>query len=159
MPGSEFPLPQRKQLDILLIESNEADTRLTIEALKQAGLDKKVRSMKDGDEALAYLRREGKHSGTARPDLIFLDLDLPRVPGLEVLTEIKTDPKLRCIPVLVVSGSNNPYEIREAYELHASCFIGKRGDLHEFFHFIQVCYEFWGSVVTLPPKLGSPEFG
>ncbi len=155
MPGSEFPLFPRKQLDILLIESDAADTRLTIEALKQAGLTRPVRSMKDGDEALAYLRQEGKHSDTSHPDLIFLDLNLPRVPGLEVLAEIKMNPKLRTIPVLVVSGSNNPNEIREAYELHASCFIRKRGDLDEFLYFIQVCYEFWGGVVTLPSKSAS----
>ena len=86
------------------------------------------------------------------PDVIFLDLHLPKKSGLEVLAEIKGSGRLSVTPVVVVSGSENPNEIREAYELHASCYIRKPDDLHEFLRFIKICFEFWGSVVTLPPK-------
>jgi CheY-like chemotaxis protein len=89
---------------------------------------------------------------TRNPDLIFLDLHLPKKSGLEVLAEIKANPRLTITPVVVVSGSGDPHEIREAYELHASCYVRKPDDLHNFLKFIRICYEFWGGVVTLPPN-------
>ena len=122
-----------------------------MEAFKEVGLTSGVLCIPDGDEALAYLLREGKYSGVCLPHLIFLDLSLPKKPGLVVLAEIKTNSKLKMIPVVVVSGSHDPKQIREAYELHANCFVYKHTDLDQFVRFIKSVYEFWGTVVTLPP--------
>jgi two-component system, chemotaxis family, response regulator Rcp1 len=141
-----------QRLDILLIENDPAAARLTKEAFREAGLTEGVRSVPDGDEALAYLRREEKYANHPHPDVIFLDLHLPKKSGLEVLAEIKANPRLMVTPVIVVSGSADPHEIREAYELHASCYVRKPDDLHNFLKFIRICYEFWGGVATLPPK-------
>jgi CheY-like chemotaxis protein len=148
--GDSAGTPQN--LNILLVENDPAAVLLTKEAFREAGLMEGVRSVPDGDEALACLRREKKHANHPRPDLIFLDLHLPKKSGLEVLAEIKGNPKLLVTPVVVVSGSANPQEIREAYELHASCYVRKPDDLHNFLKFIRICFEFWGEVVTLPPK-------
>ena len=142
----------QEQLDILIIENDPASARLTKEAFREAGLTKGVRSVPDGEEALAHLRRQGQHANHPHPDLIFLDLHLPKQTGLQVLAELKENPVLRATPVVVVSGSEDPSEVRKAYELHASCYIRKPDDLHNFLTFIRVCFEFWGSVVTLPPK-------
>lgn len=140
------------ELDVLIIENDPAAARLTKEAFKEAGLLRSVRAVRDGEEALAHLRRQGDHANHPHPDVIFLDLHLPKKSGLEVLAELKASPSLRATPVVVISGSEDPNEVREAYELHASCYIRKPDDLHNFLRFIQVCFEFWGSVVTLPPK-------
>ena len=142
----------QQQLDVLIIENDPAAARLTKEAFREAGLTQGLRSVPDGEEALAHLRRQGHHASHPHPDLIFLDLHLPKKSGLEVLAELKANPSLRAIPVVVVSGSEYPSEVRESYELHASCYIRKPDDLHCFLRFIQVCFEFWGSVVTLPNK-------
>ncbi len=109
-------------------------------------------SLPNGDEALAYLRREQRHADQPYPDLIFLDLHLPRKSGLEVLTEIKANPKLNAIPIVVISGSADPREVKRAYELHASCYVRKPNDLDEFLRFIQVCFLFWGTIAVLPEK-------
>ncbi len=143
---------QQQQLDVLIIENDPAAARLTKEAFREAGLMQGVRAVPDGDEALAHLRGQGQHANHPHPDVIFLDLHLPKKSGLEVLAELKANPTLMAIPVVVVSGSEDPSEVREAYELHASCYIRKPDDLHNFLRFIRVCFEFWGSVVTLPPK-------
>ena len=144
-----------KSIDILLVENNPADARLTIEALKEVGLATNLTCVADGDDALEFLRREGRYSGVAHPDLIFLDLNLQRVSGLEVLAEIKTNPELECIPVVVVSGSIDPKQIRDAYKLKANCYITKPTDLNEFLEFIRSCFGFWGTAVTFPPKSAS----
>ena len=151
-PGWGFTPQANQSLDVLIVENDPAAARLTKEAFREAGLTKGVHSVRDGDEALACLRRQGEHADHPHPDVIFLDLHLPRKSGLEVLKEIKSTPRLSVTPVVVISGSEDPNEIREAYELHASCFIRKPDDLPHFLRFIQVCFEFWGSVVTLPPK-------
>lgn len=140
----------KKPLNILIIENDPAMARLTKEAFKQVGLVDGVHSASDGDKGLAYLREEAEQH--ERPDLVFLDLHLPKQSGLEVLEHIKSDPKLSVTPVVIVSGSENPQEVREAYRLHASCYIRKPNDLEQFLQFVRTCYEFWGSVVTLPPK-------
>jgi two-component system, chemotaxis family, response regulator Rcp1 len=150
MPSSNGAAPGRERLDILLIENDPAAAVLTREAFKEAGLHQGVTSVRDGDEALAFLRNEENYSDRAHPDLIFLDLHLPKKSGLEVLQEIKTNPAWVATPVVVVSGSADPSEIRRAYELHASCYVRKPSDLDHFLEFIRICYEFWGSVVTLP---------
>jgi Response regulator containing CheY-like receiver, AAA-type ATPase, and DNA-binding domains len=141
-----------KAIDILLVENNPADARLTIEALKEVGLATNLTCVADGDDALEFLRRQGRYSGVSHPDLIFLDLNLQRVSGLEVLAEIKTNAELECIPVVVVSGSIDPRQIRDAYKLKANCYITKPADLNEFLEFIRSCFGFWGTAVTFPPK-------
>ncbi|HEX4769716.1 MAG TPA: response regulator [Bryobacteraceae bacterium] len=137
-------------LEILIVENDPAMARLTLEAFRDAGHTSPIVSLPDGDEALAFLRRTGKYSERPLPNVICLDLHLPKKPGLQILGEIKRDPVLKAIPVIVVSGSDNPKEVREAYELHASCYIRKPDDLEPFMRFIRICFEFWGSVVTFP---------
>jgi two-component system, chemotaxis family, response regulator Rcp1 len=139
-------------LNVLIVENDPAAARLTLEAFKEAGLTKGVVCVRDGDEALAALRREKQFADHPGHDLICLDLHLPRKPGLVVLEEIKQDPKLKVTPVMIISGSDDPQEIRKAYELHASCYIRKPDDLDKFLHFIKICFEFWGNVVTLPEE-------
>ena len=141
---------QQDRLDILLIENDPAAAVLTREAFKEVGMHEGVTSVRDGEEALAFLRSEENYSARLHPDIIFLDLHLPKQSGLDVLREIKNNPAWAATPVVVVSGSADPVEIRRAYELHASCYIKKPSDLEEFLRFIRICYEFWGSVVTLP---------
>lgn len=150
--GSELDLGNRRALDVLIIENDPAAARLTKEAFKAAGLNDGVVSIPDGDHALAALRREDGFKDHPHPDLICLDLHLPRKSGLVVLKELKKDSQLKLIPVIVISGSDDPEEVRQAYELHASCYIRKPDDLDSLLQFIQVCYQFWGSVVTLPPE-------
>ncbi|HEY7303553.1 MAG TPA: response regulator [Bryobacteraceae bacterium] len=154
MPEKEDEVPRRpeQKLDILIIENDPATVHLTKQAFQEAGLTETIISVPNGDEALALLRHQGKYADYPRPNLIFLDLHLPRKSGLEVLAEIKESPRLKVIPVVVVSGSANPKEVREAYELHASCYIRKPDDLYELLLFVRVCFDFWGTVVTLPPK-------
>ena len=139
-------LPE-KTLEILIIEDDAATALITREAFRVTDLHHGLICMPDGDEALAFLHDEQK----TLPDLICLDLHLPKVPGLQVLAELKSDPKLKRIPVIVLSGANNPEEVCEAYELHASCFIRKPADLDTFLYFVKSCFEFWGNVVTLAP--------
>jgi CheY-like chemotaxis protein len=109
------------------------------------------RSVTSGEDALAYVLQQGKYADAAVPDLIFLDLSLPRVSGLEVLKAIKTTPQLMHIPVVVASGSDDPEHVRAVYALNGNCFMRKPQDLTQFLRFIEMCYEFWGSVVTLSP--------
>ena len=143
---------QLRKLEILVIENDPAAARLTKEAFKEAGIKEGVYAVPDGDEALNYLLRKGKHSSVAEPDIIFLDLHLPKKSGLQVLRELKSNPALAATPVVVISGSDDPAEIREAYELHASCYVRKPENLDEFLAFVTVCYEFWGRHVVFPPK-------
>ena len=137
-------------LNILLIENDPGAARLTKEALKEAGLMKGVVTVPNGDEAIAYLKAERHHATRTYPDVIFLDLHLPKVSGLDVLAEIKRNPSFLITPVVIVSGSADPHEVRKAYELHASCYIRKPHDLDQFLHFMAICFQFWGSVATLP---------
>src|SRR3954451_3769687 len=143
---------RNSSFEVLIVENDPAAARLTQEAFREVGLTETVRCIRDGDEALAYLRGEGRREAQRLPDVIFLDLHLPKKSGLQVLSEIKSSERLKATPVVVISGSDNPREVREAYELHASCYIRKPNDLHAFLKFIAVRYEFWGSVVTLPEK-------
>src|SRR6478672_9522412 len=149
-PSRDLPTP-RKQIEILVVESNPADTRLTEEAFRAAGLTSGFRSVSDGEDALAYVRKEGRYVNVATPDLIFLDLSLPKVSGLEVLKAIKTTPHLMHIPIVVASGSDDPEHVRAVYALNGNCFMRKPDDLAQFLRFVEMCYGFWGSVVTLCP--------
>ncbi|MGC2661169.1 MAG: response regulator [Bryobacteraceae bacterium] len=149
---SPEPNVQKGQLDILFVENDPATARLTREAFKEAGLFDVVKTVPDGDEALAYLRREEKYSAHPRPDIIFLDLHLPKKSGLQVLKELKSNDNLKLTPVVVISGSADPNEVREAYELHASCYVRKPSDLGQFLDFVQCCFDFWGSQVVFPTE-------
>jgi len=144
------PLRAVRQLEILVVQSNPADTLLTVEAFKVAGLNRGLRCVTDGDDALMYVRRKGKYADVGIPDLIFLDLSQPRISGLKVLKIIKSTPSLMHIPIVVAAGSDNPEFVRKVYTLNGNCFMRKPEELAEFAKFIKACYEFWSSVITLP---------
>jgi chemotaxis family two-component system response regulator Rcp1 len=140
------------ELDILLVEDNPGDVRLAMEALKEAKLLNRITNVADGVEALAYLRREGKYSDAARPDLILLDLNLPKKDGREVLEEIKQDANLKRIPVVILTTSRAEQDILKAYNLHANCYITKPVDLDQFIKVAKSIDDFWFTMVRLPPE-------
>ena len=139
-----------KPVEILLVEDNPADVRLTIEALKDAKVYNQLNVVSNGADALTYLRREGPYTDSTRPDLILLDLNLPKMGGLEVLDEIKGDPDLRMIPVVVVTTSQAEQDIIKSYNSHANCYICKPVDLDQFITVIQSIQNFWLTIVKLP---------
>jgi len=139
-------------VDILLVEDNPGDVRLTQEALREGKIRNRLTVAKDGVEALAMLRREGPHGNVPRPDLILLDLNLPRKDGREVLAEIKADESLRRIPVVVLTTSKAEEDILRTYDLHANCYITKPVDLEQFIDVIKSIDDFWLTVVRLPPR-------
>jgi chemotaxis family two-component system response regulator Rcp1 len=138
-----------KQIEVLVVQSNPADTFLTLAAFESAGLTGGLRCVSEGQEALSYILRKEPFANAPVPDLIFLDLSEPRVSGLEVLRVIKSTPALMHIPIVVAAGSEDPDFVRSVYALNGNCFIRKPGELAEFVRFIETCYHFWGSVVTL----------
>jgi CheY-like chemotaxis protein len=137
-------------VQILLVEDNPGDVRLTREALKEAKFRNTLQVVGDGVEALAYLRQQGQYSGTIRPHLIMLDLNLPRMDGREVLAAIKKDADLRRIPVVVLSSSEAETDIARAYELHANAYVTKPVDIAHFLHVVKSIEEFWVEIVRLP---------
>ena len=137
-------------IDILLVEDNPGDVRLTTEALKDSKVRNTLNVAADGVEALEYLRREGKFSAMTRPDLILLDLNLPRKTGIEVLAEIKDDERLRRIPVVILTTSSAEEDIVKSYNLHANCYITKPVDLTQFINIVQSIDNFWFTIVKLP---------
>lgn len=141
-----------QRLDILLVEDNPGDVRLTMEALREAKLLNTVTNVSDGVEALAYLRQEGKYAGAPRPDLVLLDLNLPRKDGREVLAEVKSDPVLKRIPIVILTTSRAEADILKAYNLHANCYISKPVDLDQFIQVAKSIDEFWFTMVRLPPQ-------
>jgi chemotaxis family two-component system response regulator Rcp1 len=148
--------PVRRQIEILLVESNPADIHLTEMAFKKAGLTSGFRSVSDGEDALAYVHKKGKYANVTTPDLIFLDLSLPKVSGLDVLRAIKSTPHLMHIPIVVASGTEDPEHVRAVYQLNGNCFMRKPSDLTQFLRFVETCYEFWGHIVTLSPPVHLP---
>lgn len=140
-----------RPLEILLVEDNPADVRLTREAFAEGKVLNKLVVAKDGVQALQILRREGVHASAVRPDLILLDLNLPRKDGREVLAEIKEDADLRRIPVVVLTTSHAETDIIKSYNLHANCYIVKPVDLDQFIHVVQAIDRFWLTAVVLPP--------
>jgi CheY-like chemotaxis protein len=140
-----------KQIEILLVEDNPGDVRLTIEAMKDGRVMNRINVAEDGVEALAFLRREGKYSEAPRPDLILLDLNLPRKDGRQVLSEIKADPCLKSIPVVVLTTSEAEQDIIKTYELHANCYLTKPVDLGQFLQVARLINDFWFTLVKLPP--------
>ena len=140
-----------KLIDILLVEDNPGDVRLTREALKEGKVLNNLHVAEDGVEALEFLRKEGRFSAADRPDIIFLDLNLPRKDGREVLAEVKSDPELRSIPVVILTTSKAEEDVVRTYDLHANCYITKPVDLDQFITVVQSVEEFWFNIVRLPP--------
>ncbi|HXG49714.1 MAG TPA: response regulator [Methylomirabilota bacterium] len=141
-----------REINILLVEDNPGDARLTMEALREAKVLNRLNHVTDGVEAIAYLRRQGRHLDAPRPDLILLDLNLPRKDGREVLTEIKSDERLKRIPVVVLTTSQAEEDILRAYNLNANCYVTKPVDLDQFIRVVQTIEDFWLSVVKLPTE-------
>ena len=140
-----------RPIEILLVEDNPGDVRLTVEAFKEGKLSNRLSVVEDGVEAVAFLRREGKYGDAPRPDLILLDLNLPKKDGREVLAEIKTDEDLRRIPVVILTISQAEEDIIKTYDLHANCYVTKPVGLDQFMKVVQSIEEFWLSIVKLPP--------
>ena len=141
-----------RAIDILLVEDSPADVRLTREALKEAKVHNEIHVIQDGMAALAFLRKQGQYAASPRPDLILLDLNLPKKDGREVLAEIKQDDDLKRIPVVVLTTSRAEADVVRSYDLHANAYVTKPVDLTQFLHVIRSLEEFWLVVVTLPPN-------
>jgi chemotaxis family two-component system response regulator Rcp1 len=141
---------QLRPVNVLLVEDNPGDVRLMREAMRDGEWFKKLHAVEDGEKALAYLRREGQYDRAPKPDLIILDLNLPKKDGREVLQEIKADDTLRRIPVVILTTSEAERDICRAYDLHANCYIKKPSDLDEYLDVIRACENFWLHVVRLP---------
>lgn len=139
-----------KEVRILLVEDNEGDIVLTMEALREARIYNTVDVARDGDEALRFLQKEGIFAAAQTPDLIFLDINLPRLDGQELLTIIKNDPVLKIIPVIMLTTSESERDILAAYANHANCYITKPVDMEKFLEVIQRIKNFWISIVQLP---------
>jgi chemotaxis family two-component system response regulator Rcp1 len=141
-----------KAIEILLVEDNPGDVRLTREALIDGKVLNNLHVADDGVDALEFLRQEGKYAHAVRPDIILLDLNLPRMDGREFLAIIKTDPDFRRIPVVILTTSKDEEDIFASYDLHANCFITKPVDLNQFFAVVRSVEDFWFSLVRLPPN-------
>jgi chemotaxis family two-component system response regulator Rcp1 len=140
---------KKEEFEILLVEDNPADVRLTKEAINKIDIVKNLHVVKDGVEAINYLKKIGKFSKVNRPDLIFLDLNLPKKSGLEVLSEIKQDEDYRRIPVIILTISANEEDLLKAYNLHANCFINKPLDVKEFYTIMEFVCLYWFKIVSL----------
>ncbi|MBI1910962.1 MAG: response regulator [Deltaproteobacteria bacterium] len=143
---------RNNQVEILMVEDNPADVRLTEEAFKDAKVLNNMSVVGDGVEAMAFLRREGKYANAAKPDLILLDLNLPKKDGREVLAEIKNDPELKRIPVVILTTSEDEKDILKAYDLHVNAYVRKPVDLDQFMKVVEAVEDFWLTVVKLPTK-------
>lgn len=139
-------------VDILLVEDNPADVRLTIEALKSSKIKNEINVVEDGEEAMEYLRKKGRYAGASTPDLILLDLNLPKKDGREVLKEIKEDNELKKIPVVILTSSEAEDDIAKAYQHHANCYISKPVDFKQFLKMVHIIQDFWLTIVKLPQK-------
>jgi CheY-like chemotaxis protein len=141
-----------RPIEILLVEDNPGDARLTQEALDEGRLLNNLHHVKDGVEALTFLKREAEYKNAPTPDLMLLDLNLPRKDGREVLAEIKQDPRFKKIPVVVLTSSEAEQDILRSYELHANCYITKPVEFEKFLSIIRLIEDFWLQVVTLPGR-------
>ena len=140
-----------KAVEILLIEDNPGDVRLTVEALKESKIINNLNVVDDGIEALSYLQKEGIYKDKPRPDLIILDLNLPKKDGREVLGEIKSEDSLKQIPIVILTTSEAEEDIIKSYELHANCYITKPVNMEQFIKVVKSVGDFWFSIVMLPP--------
>lgn len=138
--------------ELLLVEDNPADVRLFREALRDLNAEVHLNVIDNGEDAIRFLRRQASFEDAPKPDLIVLDLNLPRKDGREVLADIKEDPTLRRIPVVILTTSNSESDVRRAYDLHANCYVRKPVDLDAFMHAVRACETFWLNVVRLPAK-------
>lgn len=143
-------------IEILLVEDNPGDVDLAREALESSKICNTLHVVVDGVEAIEFLYRRGKYSDAPRPDLILLDLNLPRKNGREVLAEIKEDDSLKRIPVVVLTASKDEEDILKSYNLHANCYITKPLDFHQFVHVVKAIEDFWLTIVKLPPNGAKP---
>jgi CheY-like chemotaxis protein len=139
-----------RPIEVLLVDDNMADVRLTKEAFKEWRVLNHLNVVMDGEAALDFLHHEGRYKNAPRPDLVLLDLNLPRKNGPEVLEAIKSDPNLRRIPVMILSTSHADADLERAYDLHANCYIAKPIDLDEFLNVVRSIEQFWFNVVSLP---------
>jgi chemotaxis family two-component system response regulator Rcp1 len=142
-------------VEILLVEDNPGDVRLTQEVLREGKVRNTLRVAGDGEQALAMLRREGAHRDAPRPDVILLDLNLPKKDGRAVLAEIKSDPLLHRIPVVILTTSKAEEDVLKSYELNANCYITKPVDLDQFINVVRMIEDFWLTIVVLPPTVAS----
>ena len=147
-------LSETKPIEILLVEDSPSDAALTIEALKQGKIANRLSHAEDGVEAMDFLRQHNKHTNAPRPDLIMLDLNLPRKDGREVLADIKAHKDLKRIPVVILTTSKSEEDILKSYNLHANCYITKPIDLNQFIKVVRCIEDFWLSIVVLPPNGG-----
>ena len=143
-----------KLIQVLLVEDSPSDARLTEEVFRDGKIANKLTVVTDGHDALDYLRQKGRFAGAPRPDLILLDLNLPKMDGREVLRRIKTDDELKTIPVVVLTTSEADGDVSQAYEYHANCYIRKPVDLKRFLQIVSTIEDFWLTVVKLPTDLG-----
>jgi chemotaxis family two-component system response regulator Rcp1 len=141
-----------EDLNILLVEDNPGDVRLTEEAFREARIANRVWVARDGEEAIDFLRQRGSHSDSPRPDLVLLDLNLPKKDGRDVLEEVKSDPQLHRIPVIVLTTSSADRDVLLSYDLHANCYIKKPIEYEEFIAAIRGIENFWLKIVRLPPQ-------
>ena len=149
-----------RPVEILLVEDSPSDTDLTVEALREAKVRNRLSIVEDGVQALEFLRRQGKYALAPRPDLILLDLNLPRKDGREVLAEIKSDASLKTIPVVVLTTSRAEQDVLQAYKHHANCYITKPVDFEQFLNVVHSIESFWLMLVTLPqPAPAAPPGG
>jgi two-component system, chemotaxis family, response regulator Rcp1 len=142
--------PGSRTIDILLVEDNPGDVRLTIEGLAECNVPNRLHVARDGVEALQFLRRDGDFADAARPDLILLDLNLPRMGGREVLATLKADPKLKSIPTIVLTTSRAEQDVAQSYALQANCYIAKPVDLDAFIGVVKAIEDFWLTTAILP---------
>jgi CheY-like chemotaxis protein len=142
-----------KLVEILLVEDNPGDVRLTQEALRDTKVRNNLHVVYDGIEALEFLRKEGRHKNAPRPDLILLDLNLPRMDGRELLAKIKEDSELKCIPVVILTTSKAEEDILRTYNLHANCYITKPVDFDQFIEVVKKIEDFWLTIVKLPSEI------
>lgn len=141
-----------KMIDILLVEDTLSDVRLVQEVLKDVKIRNKLYVVNDGVEAMEFLRRQGKYATAPRPDVVLLDLNMPRMGGREVLKEVKEDEDLKRIPVIILTVSTAEADILRSYNLHANCYLTKPVDMDEFVKMVQTLQDFWFVIVKLPPK-------
>ena len=141
-----------KPINILLVEDNPGDADLAREALDSSKLNNALHVVDDGEKAMSFLRQEGPYVDVPRPDLILLDLNLPKKDGRQVLAEIKADHELKRIPVVILTTSQAEEDVIKTYNLHANCYITKPIDLNQFLHVVRSIEDFWLSIVVLPPK-------
>ncbi|GAB4257442.1 MAG: response regulator [Methylomicrobium sp.] len=139
--------------EFLLVEDNPGDIRLTREALTESKVKNNLNVVGDGEEAMAFLRRQGKYADAPRPDVILLDLNLPKKNGREVLQEIKADPSLKRIPVVIITSSEAEQDVLKTYDLHVNCYVNKPVDLEQFVKVVQSIETFWLTIVKLPSEV------